>query len=277
MSSDPIEYWNGDAADRWTRHQEALDRALEPFGRAALARAQIQEGERVVDVGCGCGATVLAISDALGTSGHVTGVDISTAMLARAKERSIGRPNVSFLEADAAAYAFDRSADALVSRFGVMFFRDPVAAFRNLRRALRPGGRLAFACWRGVSENPWVTVPMNVALQHVPRPAPSDPEEPGPFAFADRARIEGILGAAGFDAVTVEAFEVDVVLSNEGVESAVEFSMTAGIVARWLVDAGEEAKDRVREGLRRELASYGTDVCVRLGGAAWIAGAPVRE
>src|SRR4051794_32099894 len=159
MNKEQIEFWNSLAGERWTAHQEALDRALDPFGVAVLSRAQIKKGERVVDIGCGCGATTLACADAVGDTGQVTGVDVSAPMLARAKQRAADRKNVSFIQADASAHRFDSPADTIVSRFGVMFFDDPTQAFENLKRALRTGGTIVFACWRAASENPWISVP----------------------------------------------------------------------------------------------------------------------
>jgi SAM-dependent methyltransferase len=268
-----IEYWNGPAGERWAIHQEALDRALEPFGLAALGRANIRPGERVLDVGCGCGATTLAIADRIGESGRVLGIDVSSRMLAEAARRTAGRSNVALLEADAATHRFSPSADVIASRFGVMFFERPVDAFRNLRGALAPAGRLAFACWRAPSENPWVSVPMNAALRHVGAPPPSGPDEPGPFSFADRGRVEDILRAAGFSAVRVEPFDADVVLSIAGIEPALEFAITAGMAGRLLADAPPNVADAVREDLRGELVRARTGERVTLGGAVWIASA----
>ena len=272
-SSAQVDYWNGPAAERWTRQQEALDRALDPFGRAMLARAEIVAGERVLDVGCGCGATTLAIADLVGSSGQVTGIDVSSMMLARATQRLAGRSNVSLLEADAASHRFLLPADAVASRFGVMFFDAPIDAFTNLRRALVPGGRVAFACWRAPSENAWVRVPLEVTLRHVAAPPPPEKDEPGPFSFADSRRVEDILRAAGFGAIRVEAFDDDVVLSLDGVEGAVEFAMTAGMTARLLADASPETRSAVRDDLHRELSRLVPSERVTLGGAAWIASA----
>ncbi len=268
-----IEYWNGPAAERWTNQQEALDRALEPFGQALLRRADIALGERVLDVGCGCGGTTLAIADLVGETGHVIGIDVSAMMLGRAGRRLAGRPHVTLLEADASTHRFLAPADVIGSRFGVMFFERPVEAFRNLRRALVSGGRLAFACWRAPSENAWISVPMDVTLRHVGAPAPTGPDEPGPFAFADRSRVEDILRAAGFSAIRVDAFDADVVMSVAGIEPAVEFAMTAGMASRLLADASPLAANAVREDLRRELSPGMTGERVALGGAVWIASA----
>jgi ubiquinone/menaquinone biosynthesis C-methylase UbiE len=173
-----IEFWNGPGGSRWVKEQEELDRSLAPFAQALFARAALTSGERVVDVGCGCGVTSLAASALVGAAGSVLGVDVSAPMLARAKERADGLPNVSFELSDATTHGFARSFDAVVSRFGVMFFANPVAAFANLRSALRPGGRVVFIAWRSAPENPWVRIPGEAASAHVPplpRPGPDDP------------------------------------------------------------------------------------------------------
>jgi SAM-dependent methyltransferase len=273
MTSTQVEYWNGPAAERWTRYQEALDRALEPFGRAILAQAAILRGERVIDVGCGCGATTLAIADLVGTSGHVMGIDVSSMMLGRARLRLAGRSNVSLLEGNAATQGFDPPADAMVSRFGIMFFDRPIDAFRNLRRGLVSGGRVVFACWRAPSENAWVRIPMEVTLRHVDAPAEMPQDEPGPFAFANRKRVEHILRVAGFTSSRVDPFDADVVMSIDGVDSAVEFAMTAGTAGRLLVKAPADSKAAVRDELRHEISRHVASERVALGGAVWIASA----
>jgi SAM-dependent methyltransferase len=270
-----VEYWNGAAATRWVTQQEALDRALQPFGDALFRRASLKSNERVVDIGCGCGVTSVAASDAVGPAGSVLGVDVSAPMLDRAKERSGVRTNVSFALADATTHRFGPPVDVVLSRFGVMFFEDPVAAFANIRAALGPGGRLAFVAWRSVPENPWVTIPRDAALLHA-RPVPrSGPEDPGPFSFGDRARIERILSAAGFSNVAIAPFDADVVMSETGLDQAVAFAITAGPTARMLVDVTSDVKVRVEGAVRDALAPLAREGRVALRGATWIVGSGV--
>src|SRR5881628_2723223 len=161
-----------------------------------MERARIGAGERVIDIGCGCGDTTIALARRVGPAGLVLGIDVSAPMLARAADaaREAGVAHVRFEHADAQTHRFPAQAfDVLYSRFGVMFFSDPAAAFGNLRTALRPGGRLGFVCWQAVPENPWIAVPLEAAAQHMALPPPPAPGAPGPFSFADPERVRRIL------------------------------------------------------------------------------------
>jgi SAM-dependent methyltransferase len=270
---DPIQYWNGPAGERWVHAQAQLDRMLAPFLDALIARARPAAGERVVDVGCGCGATALALAPSVAPGGAVVGVDVSAPMLARARDRAAGLAAVDFVEADAASHALDPPADLLVSRFGVMFFGDPPAAFANLFRMVRPGGRLAFVCWRALADNPWAHVPLDAARDAVAAPAaPADPHAPGPFALADGARVRALLEGAGFEAVSVDPFDHDVVL-GESLDEAVAFAFVAGPVSRLLAEAGEAARAGAAVAMRAALAPYAAGGPVALRGAVWMVSA----
>ena len=267
---DQVAYWNGVAGERWARDQEAIDQAFTAFTAKLLAIASLRPGQRVLDVGCGTGTTALLAAAAVGASGLVVGVDVSAPMLARARERSVGRTNVAYVLADAASHDFEQAFDAALSRFGVMFFPAPGAAFARLRGALRGGGTLAFACWRRAADNEWVRAPMDAAAQYLPAAEPVGPEEPGPFAFADAQRVRGILEGAGLAKVDVAPFDGDVVLSQTGVDAAVHFAMSTGPTARALRDAGEESKERARDAITTLMRSRVTGDRVTLGGAVWL-------
>src|SRR2546421_10411079 len=199
QNADQIAYWNGPAGQRWADRQAAQDILLGPVADLVIDRAQPKPGERVIDIGCGSGVTTIAFARKVAPSGHALGVDISGPMLARARASAPSGLPVDFALADATVYPFDPlSFDLLASRFGVMFFADPVASFANLRRALKPEGRLAFACWREPKENPWMMAPLMAVYKHVPKMPPVGPDEPGPFAFATEERVLGILKGAGF-------------------------------------------------------------------------------
>jgi SAM-dependent methyltransferase len=268
-----IAYWNGPVGEHWKLEQEAIDRAFAAFTAKLREVAGLRRGDRVLDVGCGCGTTTLFAADAVGAEGSVVGIDVSVPMVARASERSAGRANVSYLLADAAGFRFDGGFDVEISRFGVMFFEDPVRAFANLRSALRPGGRIAFACWRPPADNAWVRVPREVALRHVPPAPPVGPDEPGPFSFGDAARVRRILEGAGFSRVDIAPFDAGVVLSEEGVDVAADFVMTTGPTAALLREASDETKARVRPELEARLRSFTHDGRTTLGGAVWMVSA----
>ena len=269
-----IEFWNGLAAERWVRHQARLDRALGPFGEAALDRLGIAPGQSVLDVGCGTGETLLSIVRRLGGQGSVVGVDLSRPMLARARERTRELALVELIEADASAHPFGQRFDALFSRFGVMFFAEPVLALRALRRALRAPGRLGFVCWQAFEDNPWVHLPLLAARSLLTEPpAASDPNAPGPFAFADPARLRDILDRAGYSEITIEAFRSPVLMSEEGVEAAVDFTFQTGPVARLLVEQPEPVRQLARERIRERLAPFTAGQRVELAGAAWLVSA----
>jgi SAM-dependent methyltransferase len=271
--SDPLEYWNGPAAERWVRDQVDFDRMVGPFGDAAIEASKAGAGESVLDVGCGCGETVLGLASRVGPTGRVVGVDLSVPMLTRAKERCRERSNVSFLEGDASKVIPEQPAfDLAFSRFGVMFFTDPVVAFRRIHAALRPTGRLSFVCWRSLDANPWAAVPFDAAMRAVGRPEPTPPDAPGPFSFADPARVRGILEAAGFRDVSAASFESEV---GFGPASTLDEAATAivrlGPVARLLADRDEEARSRAIAAIREVLPPY-VDARgePRLKGAAWV-------
>ncbi len=269
-NAEQIAYWNGPVGERWTREQDALDRAFASFTAALLDLAALRAGERVLDVGCGCGTPTIAAAGRVGPGGEVLGVDVSAPMLARAGERSAGRANVSYLLADASTSRFDRSFDVVMSRFGVMFFDDPVGAFTNLRSALRSGGRACFACWRPFADNEWARVPFDAAARQLPPQPPSDPEQPGPFSLADAARVERVLRAAGFASVGVAPYDGEVVLSDEGVDAAVRFTMTIGPTARLIREADDDAGARVRGAIEAALRPLARGDRVVLGGASWL-------
>jgi SAM-dependent methyltransferase len=268
-----IEFWNGPTGQRWTRLQKPIEDNLRPFGEAVLARLAPQPGERIVDVGCGAGDTTLALAERVQGHGFVLGIDISRPLLQRAVARAANTPEypVRFVEADATAYAFERASfDALFSRFGVMFFADPAAGFANMRRALKRGGRLAFCCWRDRRENQWVTIPVAAARKHLAElPPPPGPEEPGPFAFADQARIQRILTSAGFAQVSCEKFDPQLVY-GDGTRSAAEFLSQMGPVGSVLQDHPEALRAQVVDTLAGMLEPHREAGGIRLAAAVWI-------
>ncbi|HTV17233.1 MAG TPA: class I SAM-dependent methyltransferase [Polyangiaceae bacterium] len=268
------DYWNGAAGERWVRHQATLDRGLAAFGLAAIERLAPRAGERVIDVGCGAGATLIELSSRVGSAGAVLGVDVSHPLLELARTRTRALPNVGVLEADASEHTFTASYDAIFSRFGVMFFADPRRAFQHLKGALATGGRLAFACWQPLADNPWCAVPLAAALKvSGERPPPADPHAPGPFAFGDRERVRRILLDAGFGHVSIDPFRAAVLMSDEGVDAGVDFSLRVGPVARLYADLDEPTRDAVVREVRQALAPVMTGNTLALDGNVWLVSA----
>jgi SAM-dependent methyltransferase len=267
-----VAYWNSTAGRHWVERQESQDAMLAPILAAALAKAQARPGEHVVDIGCGTGASSIALAAQVGPSGRVLGVDVSAPMLARAAERLPPGAPIKFERADATTFQFPpASFDLLFSRFGVMFFAEPARAFANLRSALKPGGRLVFACWRKFDENSWLQVPLRAAQEHVPPLPRPGPEDPGPFSFADQARVQRVLSEAGFRSVALEPhnFAIDVACGR-GLDEALQTAMEIGPTARALQDQSAEVRTAVTTSVRHALQSHQRGDQVPLGAAIWI-------
>jgi SAM-dependent methyltransferase len=268
-------YWNEKAGPVWVAFQERLDAQIRPHGELAMAALAPAAGERVLDVGCGCGQTVLTLAERVGPAGAVVGVDLSEPMLARARERlaASGLSHATLRSADAQRSDLGSAAfDGVFSRFGVMFFEDPVAAFANLRAALRPGGRLAFVCWRSPQENPWLTRPMAAAAPFLELPGPPPDGVPGMFAFADGARLRQILVASGFSDVVVEGHEPQIVPGGGSVDEAVETFLSIGPVGGALREAGADASTRARvaDAVRRVYEEALQGGSLRMASAVWV-------
>ena len=265
-------YWNGASGGRWLARADETDRMLQPVLDAAIAHAQPRAGETVLDVGCGCGASVIALAKAVEETGRVVGVDISEQMLGLARERTSHLRQVECLVADAAAQDFSAlQADLIFSRFGVMFFGDPAAAFANMKRALKPGGRIVFACWRPIQENGWMDVPLRAAYLHVPRQPRPGPEDPGPFSFSDPARVTRIFKEAGLPEPTFTPLDVKLDIAAGGtLDDAVRSAGEIGATARALQDQPAELRQAALAEVRRALEPYVTASGVPLSGAVWL-------
>jgi len=272
LHQDQIDYWNGPAGNSWVEGQDRMDRILLPVQDAAIAHARAKPGETVIDVGCGCGSTTLALAALVGPTGRVIGPDVSAPMVALARKRSAALPNVEYVVADAASHPFPPAiADLLFSRFGVMFFGDPRAAFANMRRALKPTGRVVFACWRKLDENKWMQVPLHAVYEHVPRLPKPEPEDPGPLSFADSDRVTRILTGAGF--AKPKLTPVDLMLdlaTGRGLDEAVLQCREIGPASRALKDQPPELVAKAVESIRAALPPYVQGHTVKLPGAIWL-------
>lgn len=266
-----IAYWNAGAGETWAQLQERMDNQLAPLGRRVMAELDLVAGQKVLDIGCGAGQTTLQLAEAVGHAGQVLGVDISHPMLevARRRARTEGASNTSFLEADAQAHGFEPGAfDVVFSRFGVMFFSDPTAAFANIHSAMKPGGRLAFVCWRTPAESPVMTLPMAAAAPFLPpQPPPADPTAPGPFAFADPERVRRILSDAGFSEVA--ATPHDEKIGGGNLDQTLEVSLRVGPLGG-LLRENPDKRDSVIAAVREALAVHEGPDGVKLNSATWI-------
>jgi SAM-dependent methyltransferase len=274
-NQDQLDFWNGRMGQEWVALQARMDTNLSPIHDALMPFAAPKPGEGVLDIGCGTGTTSLALADAVGADGTVTGIDISRAMLDLAKERGQGRANLSFAESDASQASFQPEYDLLFSRFGVMFFDDPVGAFANLHRALKPGGRLAFACWRTPPENLWASAPIAAAKPFLPDTPPPDPYAPGPFAFADPQRILSILSDVGFHFVETRKFD-EVMDMGRDLDQAAAYTLRIGPLARAAARLDDAVKAKITGAVKQALARF-----IRADGniappvACWLVGARV--
>ena len=247
------EYWNTVGGPRWIGLAGVVERRNFVFNDILLERSAVASDERVLEIGCGTGATTIPLAEAVGPRGRVVGVDISEPMLAGARKRiaESGLGNVTLLQADAQVHRFEAGLfDLITSRFGVMFFADPVAAFSNLLPAVRHDGRLCFVCWAPLEENRHWLIPYEVALRHLGQPAPTPPHMPGPLAFSDPGYVRSILESAGFADVVIHRETPDIIGSTP--EEEAEHACIMGPPAR-LIDE-KKPDDTVRETIRREMA-----------------------
>lgn len=268
-----IDYWNKTAGQTWVQHQDQLDRQIEPLGLEGIKVLNPSVGEQILDVGCGCGQTSLKLAECVGPTGAVTGVDISAPMLDVARARPVleGAVHPTFLECDAQTAKLGESVyDGVYSRFGVMFFSDPVAAFKNMHRALKPHGRLTFVCWRPFQDNLWMRLPMEAARPFLPASTPSDPNAPGPFAFADADRVQSILTQAGFTRISIQPF--DMAIGGSPLDQTVALTFKVGPLASILREQ-PDLKPVIEEAVRAAVSEYQTPQGVLMPAAVWIVSA----
>ncbi|MFC5951659.1 class I SAM-dependent methyltransferase [Pseudonocardia lutea] len=256
--------WGGDLGLLWAARAEQFEASAAGYDAPLLEAADLAPGLHVLDVGCGTGSVTRKAAGAVAPGGTATGVDISAPMLQVARDRSAGFPGVAFLEADAQVHDFGRRYDRVVSRAGVMFFGDPPAAFANLARALRPGGRVVFVVWRSLAENAWMH-DLTTALTGQPPPPP--PPGPGAFALADPDRARALLEGAGLAEVDVRPCDAPVVLGRD-VEEA--FGLVARMMAGALAGLEPAARERAVAALRAVLGRASGPGGVTLGSAAWL-------
>jgi SAM-dependent methyltransferase len=271
-NADQIAYWNGRGGQHWTERQPVQDVLLAPVSQALIDACTVKRGERVIDVGCGCGSTSIALAELAAPGGFVLGVDISAPMLTRARELAPGNLPVDFVLADATVHPFDaHSFDLITSRFGVMFFADPVISFANLRRALKPAGRLAFVCWREPRENPMMMAPLHAVYKHVPKLPEVGPEDPGPFSFANEQRVSRILHEAGFLGIKMEPRNLSLDLAiGRGLAAAVQGALEIGPASRALAEQPEDVRAAATDSIREALKPFVQGDSVLMPASIWV-------
>jgi SAM-dependent methyltransferase len=276
-NAEQIEYWNGDAGKRWAQDDDIMARLLQPVTEALLDHAAVEGCKQALDVGCGGGSQSVMLAQRLGEGAQVRGVDISAPMLqvaaAKAETPASGRAALQFTRADASEHDFGpTSFDLVFSRFGVMFFDDPEAAFGNIRRAMQPGAKLAFCCWQSLKENAWTWIPLQAALQQLPPPEPMPANAPGPFALADAERTRGILANAGFADIDLYAYRPTLRIGEApDLGQAVRELARIGPVARLLTGQPEATLARVLPAMEKALEPYYKDGALHLPAAIWLA------
>jgi SAM-dependent methyltransferase len=235
-NSTEADYWNSESGYQWIAQEAFLDSTMAGILVRLLERTDIRPNEKLLDVGCGTGASTLAVAIKTGPAGHVTGLDIAEQLLNRARKRSddAGLRNTSFIQADAQTYPFiPESFDAIISRFGLMFFDNPVAAFANMARGLKPNGRLVFAAWGPAAENPWFIIPRDAAIARLGKPTPGDPFAPGPLAFQDIERVTKLMQQAGLKGVRGEMERVQLtpqVSAGKAAKTAIKIGPAARVM-----------------------------------------------
>jgi len=271
-NADQAAQWNGATGEDWVADADRYASMLAPFGGRIVDAIQARAGHQILEVGCGTGDLMIELARIVGDSGRVTAVDISDPMVAEARRRAIaaGATNSSFERADAQVFPFaPESFDAIVSRFGVMFLDDPVAALSNIRRSLRSDGRLAFACWRDLSLNEYVMVPAAAALEHVPIPNIAALEGPGPYSLADPDVLNALLERSGY--ADVELTELDLPMPmGDTADDVVTFFRDHEFADVLFADVPDDVADRAWSSIHSALAARETPDGIQLKGAAWL-------
>jgi SAM-dependent methyltransferase len=272
-NAEMAENWNGPGGEHWVAHADRHDRALRAYGDDVLAAAGVADVDRVLDVGCGTGQMTRAAARSA-PNGSALGVDIGQPMVdeARAQTARDGGPaNVAFEQADAQVHPFGVGAfDVVLSRFGVMFFDDPAAAFGNLRMALDLGGRLAFACWQPLEANDWVVVPITGLIDVLGPPELPGPDEPGPFSLADPDRVRTLLTAAGFSSVDIAAVSHPMWIGTDP-DDAADYMRGQSMARRMLQGRSEDEVDAAVAAIKRAVEPHASaDGVVFAEANAWI-------
>lgn len=267
-----IDFWNGPSGQKWADQATALDGLLAPFSTKVLEASSIQSGTSVLDIGCGAGAMTLRAADSQFGGVSALGVDVSEPLIKLARQRAKhSNSKAEFELADASTFNANKKFDSVISRFGVMFFEDPVSAFKNIHALTNTGGRLTFVCWQAVTLNEWLIGPIQAALPFLKQaPTASGPEAPGPFSFADLDIVRNHLGGAGWQNISIDPLQAELTLPGQSLASTtdmmLQFGPLAGMISEQDIDP-----EPVHEAVTQRLSSnVGADGRVRMGSACWI-------
>jgi ubiquinone/menaquinone biosynthesis C-methylase UbiE len=267
-------FWNNVLVAKFERFRNILLNGLSYHSEVPLRTLELPVGAKVLDVGCGWGDTAIELAQRVGPSGAVLGLDCCDAFLEKGRKDAAvaGLANVRFVVADVQTYRFQPEYDLCFSRFGMMFFSNPVAAMRNIRTALKPGGRLMFITWRPLADNPWAEIPKKIVLNFLPPPGDNAQTcGPGPFSMASPEVVTAQLKAAGFEDARFTRTDGDVMI-GESVQQALEFQLALGPAGEIFREAGELAEKRrpeIEAALRAELGRHQRDGKVYMGAASW--------
>jgi ubiquinone/menaquinone biosynthesis C-methylase UbiE len=271
-NSEMQKYWNEEGGNKWAENIDAVESVLIPMSDKLLEQVAAKSGDLVMDVGCGGGITSIKLAEQVGESGKVLAIDVSEQIIAIGKSRGAAISNLDFHLGDAATVNLgDAEFDLITSRFGVMFFDDPIAAFSNMHRALKTSGRLVFLCWRTIEENPWLGEPAAAAFEILPPPADADmpdPTSPGPFSLGNPEHLKNILESAGFNNIDLQSVDMNMPMGH--MDDAVPFLMKLGPAADAVKEATDEEKAAVAVAIRKIMEKYDTSNGVCAPSATWI-------
>ena len=244
-----VRFWNEVLAPKFIRFKHVLVDGLTQHSEAIFPSLPVYEGDHVLDIGCGFGDTAIKLAQIVGPRGHVEGIDCCDAFLdyARGDAKAKGVENVKFQRGDAELTLPVNAYDFVFARFGTMFFTNPVAGFRNMRRALKPGGRMVHIVWRDRADNPWLSMARDIVLEFLPAPG-EDAETcgPGPFSMSDEALVRGMMAAAGFENIEFRRVDAQVVVGKDA-RDATDFQLAVGPAGEIFREAGEEAENKRAE------------------------------
>ncbi len=272
-NQEQIDYWNGEAGDKWVSFSAQLDAMLKPFADTILETAKITSNDDILDIGCGAGALSLMAAQ---KGQSVTGIDISSPLIGLAQKRAAEIPNTSFQIGDAQTMALSQKFDLAISRFGVMFFDDPVTAFTHIRHQMKPSGRLVFACWQSPMKNLWARAPFEAAIPYLKEPpSPPQPHTPGPFGLADREHIKTILESSAWSSVQITEWSGDIQLPGQDISESAAFMMQMGPLSRILKEQDVDTS-LIHQSLLAIMEDFrDQDGFIKMPASAWIVSASI--